>query len=154
VRPCKRPWKYSGGKFMKRLSYIFVALLLLLLIFFTLFGGRIYELITPRVEVMRLNSYYKKDNEIYIRIPKAALTEDGCVYIVSAEQGFSKVLYYVHKKDLDYIELPDADNAYVYATKKQIAEGAMIIVEVKQSRQFKDGDKVIVKYSKEQADFY
>lgn len=139
---------------MKRLSYIFVTLLLLLLIFFTLFGGCIYELITPHAEVMRLNSYYKKDDEIYLRIPKTALTEDGCVYIISAEQGFSKVLYYVHKKALDYIELPDADNEFVFVTKKQIAEGTIIISEVNQNRQFKDGDKIIVKFSKEQGGFY
>lgn len=130
---------------MRRLSYVFAALLLLLLILLTISGGRIYEWITPDVEAIRLNRYYNKGDERYIMIPKSALTDDGSVYVIASEQGFSKQLYYVHKKTLNYIELPEADGAFVYVTTKEIASGSMIINPIDSEMHFEDGEKVIIK---------
>lgn len=129
---------------MKRLSFFGTVLLLLVLIFFTLFGGQIYESITPTVEVMAVNSSITKNNVYYLQIPKTALMNDSCVYIVTAEQGFSRMLYTIQKKAVSHMELPDIDVNSVYVS-SGITKGDRIISKVDSELLLEDGDRVIVK---------
>ena len=130
---------------MKRLSVIVTIVILMILIVFTLFGGRIYELITPKANVMVVNQSMKFDDTHYLVIPETALTEDNCVYTVTGESGFSKTIFKVHKKEVKLIELeseylPDKSLFIEYG----LVRGEMIIISAESALTLEDGDKVII----------
>lgn len=126
---------------MKRISIFATVLLLLILVFFTFFGERIYEIINPHVKVVQVNASTTYNDEDYLKIPRKALTQDNCVYVIEIEQGFSRIIFSVQKKPVEYIEIPEFDHVSVYII-SGISRGVMIISEVE--RDFKDGDRVIV----------
>ncbi len=128
---------------MKRISVLCAALLLLLLIFFTLYGNRIYEYITPKVKVRVIQATVTYGGSEYVTIPREALTEDGSVYIVTSEQGFSRTLYYVHKDKVSFVELPEIDQSSVYVS-SGVRRGDRIVVEPEENLSLEDGDRVIV----------
>lgn len=125
---------------MKRVSVITMLVLLLIIVFFTIFGKNIYECITPKVLVTEVNASTTINNISYLIIPRTALTEDGCVYLVSGEQGFSRMIYTVKKQMVRYEEYPKLDAASYYVT-SGISQGITIISQV--NRDFEDGDRVI-----------
>ncbi|GHU91565.1 hypothetical protein FACS1894202_13230 [Clostridia bacterium] len=82
---------------MKRVFVILTVILFAALIFFSVFGETLYDAITPQVETVRYTEGYP--------LPNTVLTSDGCVYVMLSEQGFSRTLYSVTKREISYREV-------------------------------------------------
>jgi hypothetical protein len=125
---------------MKHISILVTSFLLLILVFFTFFGERIYESVTPKVKAFQVNTSITKNDIIYLQIPKKALTEDSYVYVITSNQGFSRTLYTLQKRAVEYREIQEGDKDSVYI-ESGISREEMIVSEV--GFDFKDGDRVI-----------
>ncbi|GHV06036.1 hypothetical protein FACS1894217_03950 [Clostridia bacterium] len=102
---------------MKHVFVILAVILFVALIFFSIFGESLYDAIVPKVKTV-----------VYMEgqpLPNAAITSDGCVYVVLSEQGFSRVLYSVTKREISYREL----DGLVYVS-SGLRSGDRIVVEV------------------------
>lgn len=74
-----------------------VSVLFLVLLFFTFYGNAVYEKITPKVESIMINQMVYIDEKRYCPIDNSAFTEDGFIYVITAEAGFSRTIYRLEK---------------------------------------------------------
>lgn len=70
-----------------------VSVLFLVLIFFTFYGNAVYEKITPKVESLKLNQIVLMEEKRYCPIENTAFTEEGFLYMITKESGFSRTIY-------------------------------------------------------------
>lgn len=115
--------------------------LFLLLIFFSLAGDSIYKWITPKVPVQSLGGMIEKDGNRYVRVPKEALTAGNCVYIVTSSQGFSRKIYQIWKKEIEYIE--DTYDLSVVLVSTSLPQNCMVVTQPETAEGLADGDKVL-----------
>ena len=86
---------------MKKIYLCLLGLLLLLLLFFTLFGKSVYTWGKPVVETGAASSFAADGKTVYI--PKEALRADSTgdyVYLLSSEQGYSRVIYTISRVEV------------------------------------------------------
>lgn len=105
---------------MKRLVII-VSIVLLMILFYFLFEGRIYEYITPKVEAYEVTTAIQVNDKSYLVIPKSALIGDNSVFIVKAKQGLKRVIYTVIRQKVSYVkvindsEFNEKNVVYIYS---------------------------------------
>lgn len=129
---------------MKKISIIISVILLIIFIFFTVYGERIYNLITPKVSITTISTTVKINDNSYFIIPKSSLTDDDCVFLILENQGFSRILYTVQKKPIQYIEDIASDNKSLYVI-SGIKIGDKIISQIDKNLELNNNDRVIIK---------
>lgn len=118
------------------------AALFLLLIIFSLAGDHIYNRITPRVTVLRLRGQSVWEGRKCIQVPDEALTDEKELYIVTSEQGFSRTVYQIWKKEVEYIEDP-GDSSKILIFTKLPANCSMVVSRPESAQGLADGDQVL-----------
>lgn len=138
--PVKRKEKWS------RIFLIAVTVLLfLLLVFFTLFGDAVYKRITPEVTVQKFNMV-EMDGKRYACIPKEALTKERCIYLVTSEQGFSRVIYRIWKYQVESVEnASDPAFCLIPMEKRQEKSSGLVVVKPEEAADLKEEEKVQLK---------
>lgn len=119
---------------------VITVLLLLLLIFFTLYGDDIYKKITPKVPVTAPTETYLKE---YALIEPGYLTEDGSLYLVASESGFSRTIYRIRKQKVEICGVAEVFGKIMIPQKTVM--GCYIVTDPKAAEGLKDGDKVQLK---------
>lgn len=116
-----------------------VSVLFLVLIFFTFYGNAVYEKITPKVESLKINQVVRIDEKRYCPIENSAFTEEGFLYVITAESGFSRTIYRLEiYRPVEVIEDEEQNRKLVAASEvhgKQIAavpeglkEGSQVLI--------------------------
>lgn len=118
------------------------AVLFLLLVFFTLTGDRIYNRITPKVPIKNLSGWNERDGERYVMVPREALTAGNAVYIVTSSQGFSRTIYRIWKKEVEYIENPSDLSTVLVSTR--LPDRCMVVTQPESAQGLADGDQVLL----------
>lgn len=98
--------------------------LLVLLVVCTLFGDRIYHAITPSIEVSKSRQNLL-DGERYIEVPVDAVTQDGILYYLSAEQGFSRTIYRLKKVTVENERISPNEGSIL--VKADIPSGGLVV---------------------------
>lgn len=120
-------------------------LLFLLLVFFTLFGDAVYKWITPEVTVQKFNMV-EVDGKRYACVPKEALTKERCVYFVTSEQGFSRVIYRIWKYQAESVEnASDPAFCLIPMEKRQEKSSGLVVVKPEEAADLKEEEKVQLK---------
>jgi hypothetical protein len=102
---------------LKRLSLGVFLLFILVLVFFTFFGNAIYDRLTPEVAAVTVGGAVSTNDMSFIRVSKDVLGEDGKVFEVISEAGFSRELFYLRALEIDYTEdLYDWEEGTIYVT--------------------------------------
>lgn len=129
----------------KRNIWLFITtiLLFLLLVFCSVFGDEIYIWITPKVPVQRAENVMHEDGKKYICIPKRAVTEEETIYVVTSEQGISRIIYRIQEIAIEYIENEYVTSEVLVVTK--IPAGSFIVTEPEKAEKINDGDKVLIR---------
>lgn len=124
---------------------VITVLLFLLLVVCTLFGDAIYKRITPGVTVQRFNMV-EVDGKRYACIPKEALTKERCVYFVTSEQGFSRVIYRIWKYQAELVETA-SDPAFclIPMEKREEKSSGLVVVKPEEAADLKEEEKVQLK---------
>lgn len=129
----------KGKKITGIISIAVTVLLLMVLIFFTIYGGKVYERITPAVSVTDANMIYRQD---YVLIEPEYLTEDECVYLVSAESGFSRTIFRIKKQKVEVCGI--AEELGKPMILREEVKGCYIVTNPEAAKDLKDGDKVLI----------
>lgn len=118
-------------------GFIFLAL-----IFFTLFGGKVYELITPKVYAKGMNAFVTINDKKCILVPKEAIDEENWVYVVNPQEGYSKTLFYLNKRQIKIYGIYEADQSYMLV-EEGIVSGDYVVIHREDFME--DGIRVIMK---------
>lgn len=122
----------------KHVEMIILLLFVLIILVFSLFGEKIYNLTKPQVGVARATAAVV-DNKEYTLIPKEAY-DDGVVYGLDEKEGFFVLHTYVVAKKVQVEEIPempdklhvisgvDVGEFIVFYTDKALTDGAIVIV--------------------------
>lgn len=133
----------------KRVSSVILGilsgLLPVVLLFCTFYGDEVYQAVTPKVQAEYLNSAY---SEKYYLVDKKCMTEDGCVYLVEAESGFSREIYRIRKQFVGECDI--AEKSGLLMLPKDIVPAGYIVSDVRKAQKLKDGDKVLIMTMSEQ----
>ena len=128
---------------MKKTTFIgacIVSVLFLVLLFFTFYGNAVYEKITPKVESVKLNQMVFKEEKEYCPIDNDAFTEEGELYVITAESGFSRTIYRLEKyRPVEVMEDAEQNRKLVAADE---VHGKRIATE---PEGLKEGMKVLLK---------
>ena len=123
----------------KRLEIILSALFLLVVITFSLFGEKIYDMVNPHVTVAR-SAQRIIDGMECITIPKEAYF-DGIVYITCTKEGFLMTHTCVSMEEVCVEEIPGYPDLWrvtsgltagvtvINACNKPLEDGIVVIVE-------------------------
>lgn len=117
-------------------------LLFILLVFCTVFGEKIYTWITPWVPVQRTKTLMYKTGEEYICIPKNAVTGKNTIYVVTSEQGFSRMIYRIWEFEIEYMD-NEYESSEVYVL-TEVPQGSFIVTDPGTVKKMKDGDQVLI----------
>lgn len=117
------------------------AVLFLLLVFFTLAGNSIYNWITPKVPVQKVDGKNILDGEEYVQISREALTDGNMIYIVTSSRGFSRTVYQIWKQEVEYIDAPFNESAVLVST--ELPGGCMVVTQPESAKELADGDQVL-----------
>lgn len=135
--------KRSGGKKKKHTGSLILGilsgLLLVVLLVCTFYGDEVYRAVTPKVRAEYLNSVYR---EKYYLVDKKSMTEDGCVYLVEAESGFSREIYRIRKQFVG--ECSIAEKSGLLMLPRDIVPAGYIVSDAQEAQKLKDGDKVLI----------
>ncbi len=127
---------------MRRMTILIITFPLLVLVFFTFYGEAIYEYITPKVTAFAVNDVII-NQKAYRNIPKAAVDEDSCVYVITPQAGLDKTFYTVKKHKITHFTTPYTEEGYLYS-KDNAIKNLMIVKNITLKEPLKDGDRVII----------
>lgn len=117
-----------------------VSVLFLVLIFFTFYGNAVYEKITPKVDSLNLNQIVLMEEKRYCPIENSAFTEEGFLYVITEEPGFSRTIYRLEVyQPMDVIEDEGQNRKLVAASE---VHGKRIVTV---PDGLKEGSKVLLK---------
>lgn len=127
---------------MKKVLTALTVLFCAVIVFFTLFGEKLYYITSPAVTLTRVSDGIIDENgNILLTVPKDCIFDDNCVYTISAYPGFSMTIYSVSKQEIEASPNPnDASSVLVTSGLRQ----GQIIVKSSDKR-LADGRKVILK---------
>lgn len=126
---------------MKKALTICVALFSAVIIFFSLFGERIYYATKPHVKEYRVTASTSMDSgETYMLVPKSCVSEDGKVYILSSQAGFSLTISTVTEREV-VTEPFDWDKSLLIAI-SGVSHGDVLASNP--DRELKDGARVVI----------
>ena len=76
------------------------------------------------------------------------MTEDGCVYLVEAESGFSREIYRIRKQFVGECDI--AEKSGLLMLPGDIVPAGYIVSDAQEAQKLKDGDKVLIMTMSEQ----
>lgn len=114
---------------MRRLSLVIFILFFGIVIFFTLTGNAIYDWITPEVSIAMVNRTIIHDGMPYYKVSEDVLNEDGTVFEIVSEFGFSRELFYLRKIEIHYIDdALDWEDGYIYVAVADLRPGTQLLL--------------------------
>ena len=112
---------------MKKVYVCLLALCLLALAFFTVYGESLYEIGKPRVQTATVS---RPMDETFLQIPQEALYEDEAstyVYVVVSEKGYSRTIHTVERRAVTVIER--TEGGYVkLESDEEVQRGDLVVV--------------------------
>jgi len=89
---------------MRKIYVGLLVLILLSLVFFTVYGEQLYDIGKPVVTIGRASTFIE---QVGIDIPLEALRTNGnqdYVYVLNMEHGYSRIIYTVSRVDVEVLE--------------------------------------------------
>jgi len=117
-----------------------LVLILLLLVFFTMYGEQLYEIGKPVVTFDRASSFIGQNGT---DIPLEALRSNGnqdYVYVLQVEHGYSRIIYTVSRVDVEVLET--GRGTVTIAASAKIRAGDRLVIS--ETRELDDNIRVIL----------
>jgi hypothetical protein len=113
---------------MMKIIYIcLLALTLLVLIFFTVYGETAYEWGKPRVILTSASTYLGNDDAF---VPLEAVRSDSAgdhIFILQSEQGYSRVIFTVARIDIEVVEIDEFQKTATIASHSGVRAGDRVV---------------------------
>ena len=126
---------------MKKALTASVVVFCAVILFFSLFGEKLYYSTKPAVTLCRAEGVIGDDGNILIVIPKSCVFEEKYVYGISAYPGFSMTIYSVVRQEA--VTEPNPDDESTVIVKSGVRQGQILVKSA--SKRLTDGAQVVLK---------
>ena len=127
---------------MKKVYVCLLALCMLALAFFTIYGEPLYEYGKPKVTTATASTGFEEE---VLQIPAEALREDEAgkyVYVLMIEKGYSRTIHTVERRPVTVVERTREDGYVKLQPDSEIQRGDLVVTT--SSGALEDGNRVLL----------
>lgn len=127
---------------MKKVLLALTVLFCAVIVFFTLFGEKLYYATTPTVTLTRVsNEMIDENGYVFLVIPKSCIFENKYIYGLSSYPGFSMTLYSVNRQEIEVFPNPNDDSTVL--VRSGLKQNQIIVIGA--NKELSDGEHVVLK---------